>query len=85
MMMKKIMILGGGYNQLPLIKRAKELGLYVVLCDFRNDVPGIALSDIHYQVDTLNPYLLVKVGEKEKVNGIITNSEPAFISMAEAA
>ncbi len=83
--MKKIMILGGGDNQLPLIKRAKELGLYVVLCDFRNDVPGIALSDIHYQVDTLSPYLLVKVGEKEKVNGIITNSEPAFISMAEAA
>lgn len=84
-MMKKIMILGGGDNQLPLIKRAKELSLYVVLCDFRNDVPGIALSDIHYQVDTLNPYLLVKVGEKEKVNGIITNSEPAFISMAKAA
>lgn len=84
-MMKKIMILGGGDNQLPLIKRAKELSLYVVLCDFRNDVPGIALSDIHYQVDTLNPYLLVKVGEKEKVNGIITNSEPAFISMAETA
>ena len=79
------MILGGGDNQLPLIKRAKELGLYVVLCDFRNDVPGIALSDIHYQVDTLNPYLLVKVGEKENVNGIITNSEPAFISMAEVA
>lgn len=84
-MMKKIMILGGGDNQLPLIKRAKELSLYVVLCDFRNDVPGIALSDIHYQVDTLDPYLLVKVGEKEKVNGIITNSEPAFISMAETA
>lgn len=79
------MILGGGDNQLPLIKRAKELGLYVVLCDFRNDVPGIALSDIHYQVDTLDPYLLVKVGEKENVNGIMTNSEPAFISMAEAA
>ena len=84
-MMKKILILGGGDNQLPLIKRAKELGLYVVLCDFRNDVPGIALSDIHYQIDTLDPYILVKVGEKENVNGIITNSEPAFISMAEAA
>lgn len=83
--MKKIMILGGGDNQVPLIKRAKVLGLYVVLCDFRDNVPGIALSDIHYQVNTLNPAQLIEVGEKEKPNGILTNSEPTFISMAEAA
>ena len=31
--MKKIMILGGEKKQLPLIKKAKELGLYVILCD----------------------------------------------------
>lgn len=83
--MKKIMILGGGDNQIPLIKRAKGLGLYVILCDFRNNVPGIAMSDVHYQVNTLNPSELIEVGEKEKPDGILTNSEPAFISMAEAA
>ena len=83
--MKKIMILGGGDNQVPLIKRAKALGLYIVLCDFRDNVPGIALSDIHYQVNTLNPAQLIEVGEKEKPNGILTNSEPAFVSMAEAS
>lgn len=79
------MILGGGDNQLPLIKRAKELGLYVILCDFRDNVPGIALSDVHYQVNTLNPTQLVEVGQRENPDGILTNSEPAFISMAEAA
>lgn len=83
--MKKIMILGGGDNQVPLIKRAKKLGYYVVLCDFRDNVPGIAMSDIHYQVNTLNPAQLIEVGEKERPNGILTNSEPTFISMAEAA
>jgi len=83
--MKKIMILGGGDNQVPLIKRAKNLGLFVILCDFRDNVPGIALSDIHYQVNTLEPNQLVKVGKKEKADGILTDSEPAFISMAEAA
>lgn len=83
--MKKIMILGGDHNQMPLIKRAKALGLYVVLCDFRDNVPGIALSDIHYQVNTLNPELLIEVGQKENPDGILTNSEPTFISMAEAA
>lgn len=83
--MKKIMILGGGDNQVPLIKRAKALGLYVVLCDFRDNVPGILLSDIHYQVDTLNPVQLIEVGEKEKPDGILTNSEPTFVSMAEVS
>lgn len=83
--MKKIMILGGGDNQIPLIKRAKTLGYYVILCDCRNNVPGIAISDVHYQVNTLNPSELIEVGKKEKPDGILTNSEPAFISMAEAA
>ena len=83
--MKKIMILGGDKNQLPLIKKAKELGLYVILCDFRDNVPGIALSDVHFQINTLNPDLLIQVGGKEKPDGILTNSEPTFISMATAA
>lgn len=83
--MKKIMILGGGDNQVPLIKRAKNLGCYVVLCDFRDNVPGIAMSDVHYQVNTLDPAQLIEVGEKEKPDGILTNSEPTFLSMAEVA
>ena len=83
--MKKIMILGGGENQIPLINRAKQLGYYIVLCDFRDNVEGIKLSDIHYQVNTLNPSQLIEVGLKEKPDGILTNSEPAFVSMATAA
>lgn len=79
------MVLGGDKNQLPLIKKAKELGLYVILCDFRDNVQGIALSDVHYQINTLNPDLLIQVGEKEKPDGILTNSEPTFVSMATAA
>ena len=83
--MKKIMILGGGVNQVPLIKKAKELGLYVVICSNKNNVPGIALSDGYYQVDAINPELLIKVGKKERPDGILTNSEPLFVSEANAA
>lgn len=79
------MILGGGEFQVPLIKRAKKLGYYVILCDFRDDVEGIALSDKHYLVNTLDSSQLIEVGEKEKPNGVVTNSEPAFLSMAHAA
>ena len=83
--MKKIMILGGGENQVPLIVRAKKLNLFVVLCDVRDDIPGIALSDVHYRINYLNPEQLIEVGEKENPDGILTNSEPAFITMAEVA
>ncbi|RGN35277.1 ATP-grasp domain-containing protein [Bacteroides oleiciplenus] len=83
--MKKIMILGGGENQIPLIKRARALGYFVVLCDFRDNIEGIVLSNRHYQINTLDFAKLIEVGKIEQVDGIITNSEPAFISMATAA
>lgn len=83
--MKKIMILVGSHNQVPLIERAHKLGLYVVLCDNRDTVPGIDHADIHYQVNALDPESIVEVGKKESIDGIATNSEPAFVSMAIAA
>ena len=77
-MMKKIVVLGGGTNQIPLIKSAKELGYYVVLCDFRDNVEGIALCDVHYQVNTLNYDEVALVCKKERPDGIVSNSEPAM-------
>ena len=77
-MSKKIVILGGGKNQLPLIQKAKYSGYYVVLCDFRDNVPGIPLSDIHYQINTMDFDAVLSVCLKEKPDGIITNSEPVM-------
>lgn len=82
---KKIVILGGGDNQIPLIIEAKELGYYVVLCDFREENPGKELSDIHYLVNTLNYEEVLSVCEKENPDGIITNSEPAVPVMTKIA
>lgn len=78
-------MLGGGENQMPLINRANDLGYEVVLCDFRNNVPGIRASKVHYQVNTLNPDEVIEVGKKENVDGVVTNSEPTFLSMAKVA
>lgn len=83
--MKKILILGGGENQIPLIKRAKDLGYYVVLCDFRENIEGVVFSDRFYQINTLEPDKLIGVGKIEQIDGVITNSEPAFMSMATVA
>lgn len=79
---KKILILGANANQVPLIKRAKRFGLYTVVCDFRIDVPGIELADRFYQANCLDVDYIVKIGQKERVDGIVTNSEPLFLAMS---
>ena len=84
-MSKKILILGANENQVPLIKRAKNLGLYTVVCDYRTDVPGILFADKFYNVNCLNVDDVIEVGQQECVQGIITNSEPLFIVMSQIA
>lgn len=83
--MKKIIILGGGSYQVPLIEAAKSQGYYVVLCDFRENIPGKRISDVHYQVDTLSYEDIIEVCKKENPNGIITNSEPAMPNCTKVA
>lgn len=82
---KKILILGANANQVPLILRAKRLGLYTIVCDFRLDVPGIELADKYYYANCLDVNRIVEIGRKEKVHGIITNSEPLFLVMSNIA
>ena len=42
--MKKIMILGAGIYQVPLIKTAKRLGLYTIVVSIPGNYPGFALA-----------------------------------------
>jgi biotin carboxylase len=76
------MILGGSENQLPLIKSSKELGYQTVLCDYSEDNIGKGYSDIFYCVSTLDKEAVLEVALKEKIDGIITNSEPAMPTAA---
>lgn len=76
------MILGGGKNQIPLIKAAKELEYYVVVCDGRDDIQGKQLCDKFININYMDKELVLKEAEKEKIDGIISNSEPAMLIVA---
>lgn len=80
--MKKILVLGGAIAQVPLIRAAKEAGLYVVLCDWTTTNPGIPIADKHYQASTLDLDAVLEVAILEKVDGVISNSEPAMHNVA---
>ena len=43
--MKKLMILGASYSQLPLYKAAEDLGVSTVAVSTPGDWPGVAAAD----------------------------------------
>ena len=51
--MKKIIILGGAHHQIPVIKKSKELGHYVITCDYLPRNPGHKFSDKYYNTSTI--------------------------------
>ena len=76
--MKKLMILGGGPNQIPLIKAAKKTGYYVVLCDYSDSAPGVALADELCLVSIMDKEGVLQATREKQVDGVISNSEPAM-------
>jgi len=70
--MQKILILGAGVYQVPLIRKAKELGYYVVVMSIRGNYPGFAYADKVYYVDTTDKVQALKIARAEDVSAVCT-------------
>ena len=70
--MKKIMILGAGIYQVPLIKCAKKLGLYTIVVSIKGNYPGFALADKVIYEDTTDYMKVLKIAKMENIDGIVT-------------
>jgi len=70
--MKKIMILGASIYQVPLIKKAKEMGLYTIVCSIEGNYPGFAFADKVYYVNTIDKEKILEVAKEEQIDGICT-------------
>ena len=78
--MKKILIVGGGVNQVPLIKAAKAHGCFVIVVDYAGEnCPAYKIADRLYNVSTQNEDAILEVAREEKIDGIISNSEPSML------
>ena len=74
----KILILGGGFQQLPAIRKAHELGLTVLLADYLPDAPGRSEADQSFLVSTRDKDKILELARKEGVDGILAfASDPA--------
>lgn len=79
----KLMVLGGSPFQVPLIEKAKELGLYVITCDYLPSNPGHVIADEFHNVSTTDKEAVLQVAQKCQINAITTFcSDPAVPTVA---
>lgn len=84
--MKKILLLGGSRQQVVAIEMAKKLGYYTILCDYLPDNPGQNYADKFYLESTTDKEAILKIAEKEKIDGIVAYaSDPAAPTAAYVA
>lgn len=77
------MVLGGSNFQIPIIIRAKEMGLHVISCDYLPDNPGHTFSDEYYNVSTTDKEGVLELARSLKIDAIVTlSSDPAIPTVA---
>jgi carbamoyl-phosphate synthase large subunit len=72
---KKIMILGAGQMQVPIIKKCNELNLCTIAVDFDNKAPGFKYSDLRIFLSTHDKEGVLKEAKKLNIDGVLTTSD----------
>lgn len=81
--LKKILMLGGAFSQVPAIKRAKEMGHYVITCDYLPQNPGHAFSDEYVNISTIDKEAVLEFAMVQNIDGIIAYaSDPSAMTAA---
>ena len=77
---KKILILGAGEGQLPLIQRAKSAGCYVIVTSPYGNYPGFALADECVYADLSDTERILDVAKKLQIHAIATDQTDISVS-----
>jgi biotin carboxylase len=85
-MTARILILGGSRFQVPLIRRARERGLYVITCDYLPDNPGHKLADEYHDVSTTDREAVLALARRIGIDAVASfSSDPAMPAVAHVA
>jgi biotin carboxylase len=86
-MTKTLLIVSGGVEAAEAVKRAKEMGLYVVVSDINPDAPGFAFADSVLIADVYGPSDTAAAAERfhtkiRKIDGVICVAADAPLTTA---
>ena len=70
--MKKLMILGASYSQLPLYEAAERLGIKTIAASTPGDWPGFQAADESTYTDISDPGAVMEAARKFRADGITT-------------
>lgn len=84
--MKRLLMLGGSHFQVPAIKKAREMGYYVITCDYLPENPGHKFSHEYHNVSTTDKEKVLNLAKELKIDGIVCYaSDPAATTAAYVA
>ncbi len=70
--MKKLLVLAAGLLQIPVIKKAQDMGVYVIAADDDPNAPGMAMADkAIVPRGLMNEEKLVAIAKEEQIDGVI--------------
>ena len=62
--MKKLLILGAGQMQVPIIALAKKLGYCTVVADYDPKAPGFKYADVVSTISTIDKEAVLKIAQE---------------------
>lgn len=77
--MKKVIILGAGVYQVPLITCARSMGIHTIVASIRGDYPGFAVADQVAFIDTTDREAVLHLARQENIDGICTTGTDVAI------
>jgi biotin carboxylase len=85
-----LLIVGAGRLQVPVIKKAKEMGLHVVVTDYSALAPGLTLADDRIIISTRDIDGSVREARRyhreiRQINGVVTVGTDASMTVAAVA
>lgn len=69
--MKKLLVLAAGILQVPVIKRAKEMGYYVIAADGNPNAIGLQYADKSVVVNITSEEEVLHIAREEQIDGVI--------------
>lgn len=69
--MKKLLVLAAGILQVPIIKRARELGYYVIAADGNPNAVGLQYADKQICANITDEEEMVSIAKREQIDGVI--------------
>lgn len=70
--MEKLAIIGASYLQEPLVKKAKEMGIYTICFAWADGATCAKICDKFYDISIVEKEQILKVCQEEQIDGIAT-------------